>query len=353
MTNLMTTKNLLGASILAILTGCGSGSDGDSGQPINPVNEGGEINKSDLPKVNFPKIATGEINDQNVESVISEVYQLNEYWLNELRYKLENVDLELGNSVTTASYPNGSSDLSDLCDRGGSYLVEFYSVTSLQDGNGSRVHGAGDYIDIDFAQCGADFLHSGYYISGSHRYDILSGYFDGYDYIAENTTVKETYENRVLDYGTYNLDDLESFVEFQNGSITFDLRDANTLAMSGQRYEEKPTNLYFNDPYQISDFAIELRQEPGRWSWDGTYYLDTDSALNFASLELNVSYSVDITEALVYTDYNSEYSAGVVLVTGLSSQVELTYYDTHIAYRLDEDDDGFFETESIVSYNEL
>ncbi|WP_156490730.1 hypothetical protein, partial [Oleiphilus sp. HI0086] len=83
MTNLMTTKNLLGASILAILTGCGSGSDGDSGQPINPVNEGGEINKSDLPKVNFPKIATGEINDQNVESVISEVYQLNEYWLNE------------------------------------------------------------------------------------------------------------------------------------------------------------------------------------------------------------------------------------------------------------------------------
>ncbi|KZY79332.1 hypothetical protein A3740_26885 [Oleiphilus sp. HI0068] len=123
--------------------------------------------------------------------------------------------------------------------------------------------------------------------------------------------------------------------------------------MSGQRYEEKPTNLYFNDPYQISDFAIELRQEPGRWSWDGTYYLDTDSALNFASLELNVSYSVDITEALVYTDYNSEYSAGVVLVTGLSSQVELTYYDTHIAYRLDEDDDGFFETESIVSYNEL
>lgn len=353
MNKLITTKNLLGASILAILTGCGSGSGGDNAQAIDPVSGGGEVNQSNLPKVNFPTIQDGELNEANVENVISEVYQFNSYWLNKLKYKLENVDLELGSSVTDGSYPNGSSDLSDLCDRGGQYLVEFYSVTPLQDENGGRVYGTGDHLEIDFAQCGAEFLTYGYYISGMHRYDVLSGYFDGYDYLAASTSVKETYEHRVLDYGTYNLDDLDDYVEFKNGSITFDLSDENTIGMSGQRYEEKPTSVYFKEPYQISDFSIELTQTPGRWSWDGTYYLDTGSALNFASMALDAEYSVDITEALVYTDYNSEYESGVVLVSGLSSQVELTYYDTYIAYRLDEDGDGSFETESIVSYNDL
>ena len=70
-------------------------------------------------------------------------------------------------------------------------------------------------------------------------------------------------------------------------------------------------------------------------------------------IDLQAQYQLSYPENIHYTYYNDTYVSGKAFISGKNSQLELTYSETYVAYKLDQDGDGDYEIESIIMYNEL
>jgi len=305
----------------------------------------------DRPTVNFPELALGEITESNAVSVIKSIHDFNDFWLNRLREELEDQNLESGANIRQASFPNGESDLSEYCEGSrGAYTAKYYNGTSLQDIEGNRVYAAGDYLDLDFSFCN---LGSGYYISGYHHSEVLSGYYDGNDYLAEGTKIREVYENRVLDFSTYNFTDIDSFNEFKHGALNYELVGKDQINVSGDSFAEKARSIRIQSPYKITDFDMFIERTPGKYDWLDEHDFGAEGVMNLSVSDLQAQYQLSYPENIHYTYYDDTYVSGKALLSGSNSQLELTYSETYVAYKLDQDGDGDYEVESIIMYNEL
>lgn len=353
MINKNLTKALSICTCSILLHACSSGSDSSSTELNDNNTSSPVVDASHLPKVSTKSFSSTPINEENAETLVKSIHKFNRYWLKEMKNELESQDLEKGETLTSVSVTENEANLDEQCTRGGNYRISLDGSIQFLADDGYRAYAPGNTLNILFANCGASFLRAGYYISGTSSSEIISGGYDGFDFLLEGTSMRTVTEHKVIHDYLSLVDDESDYYEYLHGDRLLTLINATTLRSSGDFLTEKPISFELSNPYQLHEYDFTLTQIPGRYSWDSNFELQTNKAIELDLNHLDGRYEIQYTEKLTYVDYDDDFHSGVMTVSGLNSALQIAYEETYLTYRIDEDLDGIYEVESILLYNEL
>jgi len=347
---------LLFCAALASCSGGSSNKNSVKSDSATRPNPGGnnDSDSRELPKVEIFDLSTSAITSDNLETIISHVYRFTRYRMHKFSYQLDNVDLEKGDNASPSNHSDVQANLDSDCVRGGKFYLEIVAGPSpVQDEQGYRIYSHGSSLSQTFSNCGGRHLNAPFEISGYGKTEVLSGLWDGFRIVSENTELKMIQEHHVIK-ASYAGNTNENYDEYGHGTTFLSLVGSSELRLGGDMYAEKDhDNPYYRHAYQIHDFDFRMNKISGRWGWDDEYELSEYGGFSFDILKESLSVDIEISEALLYRNVIEEFASGGLVVTGLNSSALLTFTESYIEYRLDSNNDGDFETQSIVMISAL
>jgi hypothetical protein len=326
-------KTLLVSCTASIfLQGCGSSSGDDS--EVENIGSGGKTNKIEN---------LGALSSDNAEIVALNVAQTLSYLLyeNDQFIYIKNKPFIYKNSSLDQDYNQINS-----CDTGGTQGVKLNAPSKLMV-NEYRVLGKGDSISYVYNNCGYEFLNDTIYLNGKVNINVSNGVYDTIDALENPTTIKYAYHN-------FSLGEKEKNQYYAvNGELTQTYGN-ESVGLIAEYYAVEDNYDGKTVDFVLTDLNINIIDKSSLFTTRANTGLHTIKAMSVSFNEMNAKFKVNSSISNpVSMDQNlsTNPNSGLVEVSGSTGVVLLYFYNGYFTWKLDGNEDGFFEEQGSIFEN--
>lgn len=339
-------KNIATLLFALGISACGGGGSSEPNPPAE-TNNGSQPNASTTGHA--PAIRsynTGEITESNAVSLVKEsigiLSRIDEDFADYLE-ELEPVDPR---ELTQHDVPGNTISLTEfMCDLGGRTDLIIENGQMEIDPDSFTYFGAGDKFRIEREACASTQLRSPYKFHGSVTTEVVSGYYDWFDHFsALNSETFQVFEK----YGIASADSTDSYI---HGDINLKLSEGTQISLKGASLRARTSGAYRVE-YYLGDYHLTINRVEGLPSYQTAWSMTADAPFQLGLGSEGLVFNAEINSGIVYDSWLGDVQDGSYTLRSGGVVLQVEIFSSHLTYKLDLDQDGIFEIESMLNQSE-
>jgi len=338
-------RNITTLLLALSITACGGGgsSDTDPSPETNDGSQSGASTTQHAPVIRTYE--TGEISESNAVSLVKESFGvLTAIEEDAADYLEELVPLD-PDQLTPYAFENTVSLTEQMCDLGGSARMVIERGQPEITPESFSYFGADDRYRIEREACASSQLRAPYKYHGSLSTEVLSGYYDWFDqFAAPNSEILQVYDK----FGIASATSTGSYV---HGDINLKLTNGDQISLKGASLKARSSG-FTRHEYYLGDYHLTLNEVEGLPSYRTAWSMTGAAPFQLGLGSAGLLYDAEIISGIVYDSWLGVVQDGSYTLSSGGRMLQVEIFSSHLTYKLDLDQDGMFEIESMLNDSE-
>ncbi len=232
-----------------------------------------------------------------------------------------------------------------MCDLGGRTELIIENGQLEVDPDSFTYFGAGDKFRIEREACASTQLRSPYKLHGSVTTEVVSGYYDWFDHFsALNSETLQVFDK----YGIASADTADSYI---HGDINLKLSEGTQISLKGASLKARTSGVNRFE-YYLGDYHLVINKVEGLPSYQAAWSMMAAEPFQLGLGSAGLVYDAEITSGIVYDSWLGGVQDGSYTLRRGGRALQVEIFSNHLTYKLDLDQDGVFEIESMLNQSD-